>query len=86
MRHMAKVQLIHGILAELDSPESVLEAATRVRQAGYQQVEAYTPIAVQGLPEALGQQNTRVAAITLGCGLLGALLGFGMCWYANVIS
>ena len=81
-----KRQIIHGMLAEFDSEHAVLEAAQKVREAGYQEVEAYTPVAVEGLPEALGQNRTRVSAIVFWCGLLGAILGFGMCWYANVIS
>jgi len=81
-----KPQLIHGMLAEFDSPEAVLDAATKVNQAGYRQVEGYTPFAVHGLSEALGQSRTMVPAIAFFFGILGALLGFGMCWYANVIS
>ena len=83
---MEKPIHLHGVMAEFDSEHAILEAAEKVREAGYRQVEAYTPVAVHGLPETLGQHNTRVSAICFGFGLLGALLGFGMCWYANVIS
>lgn len=79
-------QLIHGMLAEFDSPEAVLEAATRTSEAGYRQVEAYTPFPVHGLTDALGQSPTRVPVVAFFFGILGALLGFGMCWYANVVS
>ena len=54
--------------------------------AGYRNAEGYTPFAVEGLAEALGSSRTKVAAITFWCGVFGAILGFGMCWYANVIS
>lgn len=83
---MEKKPTIHGMLAEFDSEEKVLEAAHRVRAEGYMRAEAYTPMAVEGLAEALGSRRTRVAAVTFFFGLLGAILGFGMCWYANVIS
>ena len=83
---MEKKHPIHGMLAEFGSEEAVLEAAHRVRAAGYLRAEAYTPFAVDGLAEALGSKRTRVAAITFFFGVLGATLGFGMCWYANVIS
>lgn len=78
--------IIHGILAEFDSAEAVLEAAHRVHAAGYRHAEAYTPMPVHGLSEALGQPRTAVPAVTFICGALGACLGFGLCWYANVIS
>ena len=78
--------LIHGMLAEFDSEEAVLEAAHRVHEAGYSRVEGYTPFAVEGLAEALGKSGTKIAAATFWCGFGGASLGFAMCWYANVVS
>jgi hypothetical protein len=83
---MEKKAAIHGMLAEFGSEEAVLEAAHKVRAQGFLRVEGYTPFAVEGLAEALGSSRTRVAAVTFFFGLLGAILGFGMCWYANVIS
>jgi hypothetical protein len=77
---------IHGMLAEFDSEEAVLHAAGKVYEAGYRKAEAYTPFAVEGLAEALGSSGTKVAVCTFWCGVFGALFGFGMCWYANVIS
>jgi hypothetical protein len=86
MSAMGKQPVIHGMLAEFDSEEAVLDAAHKTRAEGYQRVEGYTPIAVEGLAEALGSSRTRVAAMTLAFGILGAILGFGTCWYANVVS
>ncbi|HEY2585384.1 MAG TPA: DUF3341 domain-containing protein [Tepidisphaeraceae bacterium] len=83
---MEKKPAIHGMLAEFGSDHAILEAAHKVRAEGYMRVEGYTPMAVEGLAEALGSSRTRVAAVTFFFGLLGAILGFGMCWYANVIS
>lgn len=83
---MEHKRTIHGMLAEFDSEEAILEAAEKVHAAGYREVEGYTPFAVEGLAEALGSRRTRIAAITFWFGVLGAVLGFGMCWYANVIS
>ncbi|HSU65934.1 MAG TPA: DUF3341 domain-containing protein [Tepidisphaeraceae bacterium] len=83
---MKKEPVIYGMLAEFGSEEAVLEAAHKVHEAGYQRAEGYTPFAVEGLAEALGSSRTRVAAMTFWFGILGACVGFGMCWYANVIS
>lgn len=83
---MKKPHVIYGMLAEFDSEEAILHAATKTREAGYQRIEGYSPIAVEGLAESLGHSRTRVATVTFWFGLLGATLGFGMCWYANVIS
>jgi hypothetical protein len=79
-------KLIHGMLAEFDSDRALLEAAHRVHAAGYRRTEGYSPMPVEGLCDALGQPKTRIPLATLLSGALGAILGFGMCWYANVLS
>jgi ActD protein len=81
-----KVARIYGMLAEFDSDEAVVRAAREVHEAGYRSIEAYSPMPVEGLSEALGQPATKVPLATLLSGTFGAILGFGMCWYANVIS
>lgn len=83
---MAHTQAIHGLMAEFAHPEEVLAAAERTRQAGYRRTEAYVPFPVHGLSEALGQPHTKVPVIVFSCGVFGAILGFGMCWYANAVS
>ena len=77
---------LYGIAAEFDSPEALLKAAEEVLPAGYSRAEAYTPFMVEGVAEALGFRRTAVAPATLIAGIVGGLTGFGMCWYANVIS
>jgi hypothetical protein len=83
---MEKTPPIYGLLAEFDSEEAVLDAAHKVYDAGYRKAEGYTPFAVEGLAEALGSSGTKIGVVTFWCGVFGAMLGFGMCWYANVIS
>lgn len=77
---------IYGLLAEFESPEKVLEAALRTHAAGYRRIDAYTPIPVEGLAEAIGFDWTSLPILVFCGGLLGGSTGFGMCWYANVLS
>jgi hypothetical protein len=77
---------IYGLMAEFDTPEQLLAAAQRVHDAGYRKIEAYSPIPVEGLSEAIGFHGTALPAIVFTGGLLGCITGFGMQWYANVIS
>jgi hypothetical protein len=77
---------IYGLLAEFDSPESILEAAHRTHGAGYKRFDAYSPIPVEGLAEAVGFDWTALPSMVLAGGIIGGLSGFGMCYYANVIS
>jgi hypothetical protein len=77
---------IHGLLAEFDTPEALIAAAEKVRDAGYRRTDAFSPFPVHGLAEALGLKRTRVALITLICGISGGLGAYGMMWFSSVIA
>ena len=77
---------IFGLMAEFETPEELLTAAEKVRDAGFKKADAYAPFPIHGLTEAMGFPKTRVPLIVLTAGIIGALTGFGMCVYANVFS
>ncbi|HXQ26525.1 MAG TPA: DUF3341 domain-containing protein [Candidatus Acidoferrales bacterium] len=81
-----KQKPIYGVMAEFETPEQVLEAARRTRDAGYRSIDAFSPIPVEGLAEAVGFDWTALPIFVFLGGLFGGCTGFGMCWYANVIS
>jgi hypothetical protein len=76
---------LFGYLAEFADGASLLRACERTRDAGYSRVEAYTPLPMHELAEALGHKNRLPALVLLG-GALGAALGFGLQYYASVES
>jgi hypothetical protein len=73
-------------MAEFDTPEALLEAARRTYQAGYRKLDAYTPIPVHGLAEAIGFQRTRLPLVVLIGGILGGVGGYGLQYYVSVID
>jgi Alternative complex III, ActD subunit len=83
---MAQRKPIYGLLAEFETPEQVLEAALRTHAAGYKKIDAFSPIPVEGLAEAVGFERTNLPIVVFIGGVLGGCTGFFMCWYANVIS
>jgi hypothetical protein len=83
---MARELPIHGLLAEFDSPDKLLEAARAARAAGYRRMDAYTPFPVEGLAEALEFHRTRLPLVVFLGGLFGCVGGFFMQYYAAVIS
>jgi hypothetical protein len=77
---------LYGLLAEFESPEALLAAAHKTRAAGYQRVDAFTPMPVEGLADAVGFHRTSLPLVVLIGGIFGGLTGFGMQYYANVFS
>ena len=77
---------IYGLLAEFETPEQLLEAARRTHDAGYKSLDAFTPLPIEGLAEAVGYGHTNLPAVVFTGGLIGCLTGFIMQYYANAIS
>jgi hypothetical protein len=73
-------------MAQFEDPEELLAATRTAVEAGYRRLDAYSPFPVEELPEVLGMRNTRLPLIVLGGGILGALAGYLMQYYAAVIS
>ena len=76
----------YGVIAEFAGPRELFDAATAAREAGYTQLDAFSPYPIHGLHEAVGMHRTRLPLLVLLGGIVGGVGGFLMCWYANVIS
>ena len=76
----------YGVIAEFTTSQELLDAANAAREAGYTQVDAFSPFPIHGLPEAVGMHTTRLPLLVLLGGIVGGVGGFFMCWYANVVS
>ncbi len=73
----------YGIVAEFDSPAAVLNAAEKVRDAGYSRWDVFSPFPVHGLDKVMGLKNSRVGAFSLLFGA-GAFIGtMGIIWFMN---
>jgi hypothetical protein len=75
---------LYGLIAEFDDAHVILEAAEQVHEEGYRNVDAYTPLPVEGLPEALGFRDNYVPSMMLAAGICGGLLGFFGIYYLLV--
>jgi hypothetical protein len=73
-------------MGEFETPEQLMAAAKKARDAGYKHIDAYTPFPIEGLSEAIGFRWTAVPLITLIGGLGGGLTGFGLQYWCSAIS
>ena len=78
--------LIHGLMAELNSADDLIAAAHQIHDAGYRCVDAYTPYPIEEVSEALGHHRSKLPLIVLIGGLLGALGGYSLQFWAATIA
>jgi hypothetical protein len=79
---------LYGLLGEFDSPKELMDAAKRVREAGYKHIDAFVPFPIEGLSHALGlgRKHDLVPLLTLIGGLSGGLTAFFFQLWANTSS
>jgi hypothetical protein len=73
---------VHGLMAQFLTPEAILEATRRARQAGFRTIDAYTPYTVDGLAIELGMRPSRLPSVVLIGGLVGAGAAYFMQYFA----
>jgi hypothetical protein len=77
---------IYGLMAEFRTPEQLIEASRRTHDAGYKQIDAFSPFPIEGLAEAVGFRSTLLPLVVLLGGMIGCAGGFFLQYYAAAIS
>lgn len=83
---MSARRVPYGLIAMFESADGLVAAARRVREAGYRDVDAFTPFPVDGLGEALGLRGDGVRRAGLIGAACGAVLGYALQWYSAAID
>jgi len=76
----------YGLLAEFSGPAALLHAALAARGAGYRKLEAYAPMPVEGLVEALGSTDKGLPRLALAGGLIGGVGTFALQWLSVTVD
>lgn len=71
------------LLARYDSPEGVVHAAEKVRDAGYEIWDVHTPYPVHGMDQAMGLSSTKMGIISFVAGITGLVSAILMIQYMN---
>jgi mono/diheme cytochrome c family protein len=77
---------VHGLLAEYTTPQELIEAARRVRDAGYQRWDTFTPFPVHGIDPAMGIKPTRLPWVVFAAGLTGGCLALFFQWWTSAVD
>src|SRR5918995_6897129 len=86
MAQLAPRPTLYGLIAEFDNPTALVAAAQAARLEGYRRMDAYSPIPIEELHEALGFHHTKLPLIVLIGGILGGLAGYGLQYWTQVIA
>jgi ActD protein len=73
-------------MAEFETPAALVEAATKARLAGYRKMDAYSPIPIEELDEALDLRRTRLPLLVLLGGIAGGIGGFMLQVWASAVA
>ena len=77
---------VYGLMAEFETAHGLVEAARRAHHEGYRKMDAYSPIPIHELDEALGLKRTRLPLLVLIGGIFGGLGGFTLESWASAIA
>jgi hypothetical protein len=86
MQPSTKKRPLYGLIAEFENPSDLLAAAHRAHAEGYRRMDAFTPLPIEGLAEAVGFEKTRLPLVVFIGGLCGCIGGFLLQYYPNVIG
>ena len=86
MAHHEASTTLYGLMAEFETPTALVQAAERARLEGYRQMDAYSPIPIEELSDALGLRRTRLPILVFMGGLLGGIAGYGLEYWSQAIA
>lgn len=75
----------YGVVAMFLQPDQVVSAAKSAYAAGYRKMDAYSPMPVHGLSEAIGFRRNALPMVVLVAGLCGGVGGLFMQWFASAV-
>jgi len=79
-------ETLHGLMTEFDDVHALVEAARKVRDAGFKRWDVHTPFPIHGMDEAMGIKGTKLPFLILLGGLTGLSLAVLMQWWMNAVD
>lgn len=77
---------LHGLIAEFDSPATLLKAGTALRDKGFEQYDCHSPFPIHGMDEAMGLKRSPLGYIIALFAIIGAIIGLGLQTWVHSIE
>ncbi len=83
---MAKKRAIGGIAGIFLEEDTVVNAARKVREAGFTKFDAISPYPIHAMEEACGIKRSPIPYVTFIAGCVGLLAALALTYYTSVID
>jgi hypothetical protein len=77
---------VYGLMAEFEDPNQLVAAAHRAREAGYRRMDAYSPLPIEELHEAIGFHDSKLPLIVLIGGIIGCVAGYLLQYWVSTTA
>ena len=77
---------LYGIMAEFDTATELVDAANKMREAGYTKTDAFSPFPLHEIDEALGIKRSILPVLVFCGGILGCISGFSLAIFIHYID
>jgi hypothetical protein len=77
---------LFGIAALFDSPDSIVNAAKKIKEAGYNNFDINTPYPIHGMDDAVKAKSSKLGYITLFVGFSAAAFIMSFMWWTLAIN
>jgi hypothetical protein len=77
---------LHGVMAEYETGQALVDAARQTMTHGFTRVEAYSPVPIEELNDIIHKRRTILPKLVLAGGLTGMATGFALQYWASVIE
>src|SRR5580692_11399303 len=84
--HIETGHPLYGLMAEFETPTELVNAARRTKEAGFRRFDAFSPLPLHELDDAMDLHDNRVSTCTLIGGIIGACTGFGLASWVEAVA
>jgi len=77
---------VHGVMAEYDNAQALVDATKKTMAQGFTRVEAYSPVPIEELNDIIHRKRTMLPKLVLAGGLTGMATGFVLQYWASTIA
>jgi hypothetical protein len=73
-------------MAEFETAQALVDAARRTHGEGYRKMDAYSPVPIEELHDALHMHDERLPKMVMIGGILGGLGGYGLQYWVSTMA